>query len=166
MEHMANRVSWTVVVLLSVSLVVTAGVAAADPPEEKGGWEAGSAYNQLYQVSELETFRAQVVKVMEVTPMPGMSPGVALQVEEDEGEAVEVHVCPNWYMDAGSIGLRRGDKVKIRGVWAEIEGRDVFMAAKIKKGDYFVLKVRLTKDGTPFWTMSPEQLAMEKQDTN
>jgi hypothetical protein len=40
------------------------------------------------------------------------------------------------------------------------------MASKIKKGDYFVLKVRLTKDGTPFWTMSPEQLAKEKQDKN
>jgi hypothetical protein len=36
------------------------------------------------------------------------------------------------------------------------------MASKIKMGDYFSLKVRLTKDGTPFWTMSPEQLAKER----
>jgi hypothetical protein len=37
------------------------------------------------------------------------------------------------------------------------------MASKIKKGDYFVLKVRLTKDGKPFWTMSPEELEQEKK---
>jgi hypothetical protein len=101
---------------------------------------------------------------MEAAPMAGMLPAVVLQVKESEGETVDVHVCPSWYIEPGSVGLKRGDKVKIRGVWAEIGGHDVFMASKIKKGDYFVLKVRLTKDGTPFWTMSPEQLAKEKQD--
>jgi hypothetical protein len=40
------------------------------------------------------------------------------------------------------------------------------MASKIKKDpNTEIIKVRLTKDGTPFWTMTPEQLAMEmKQD--
>ena len=52
--------------------------------------------------------------------------------------------------------------MKVKGVWAEVQGKDVFMASKVKKGDYFELKVRLTKDGTPFWTMSPEELARER----
>jgi len=30
------------------------------------------------------------------------------------------------------------------------------MASKVKKGDFFEFKVRVTSDGTPFWTMSPE----------
>lgn len=136
---------------------------AAEKPKDMGGWELGSPYNNLYKASELDSFRAEVVKVMEVVPMSGMAPGVALQVKESEDEVVEVQVCPSWYIEPGNIGLKRGDKVKIRGVWAEIGGRDVFLASKIKKGDYFSLKVRLTKDGTPFWTMSPEQLAREKQ---
>ena len=46
--------------------------------------------------------------------------------------------------------------------WAEIDGKDVFMASKIKKGDFFDLKVRLTKNGKPFWTMDPEELARER----
>jgi hypothetical protein len=36
------------------------------------------------------------------------------------------------------------------------------MASKIKKDpDIEIIKVRLTKDGTPFWTMTPQQLAKE-----
>ena len=48
--------------------------------------------------------------------------------------------------------------------WAEINGKDVFIASKIKKDpDIEIIKVRLTKDGTPFWTMTSEQLAMEME---
>jgi hypothetical protein len=158
-----RKVIW--LLIFSVFMTSTA-VLAAGPPKEMGGWEPGSPYNKLYNAVELDSFRGEVVKVMEVVPMAGMLPAVVLKVKESEGETVDVHVCPSWYIEPGSVGLKRGDKVKIRGVWAEIDGHDVFMASKIKKGDYFVLKVRLTKDGTPFWTMSPEQLAKEKQDKN
>ena len=51
--------------------------------------------------------------------------------------------------------------MKVKGTWVEIDGEDVIMAAKIKKGEYFQFKVRLTSDGTPFWTMDPEQLSRE-----
>jgi hypothetical protein len=156
-----KKVIW---LLIFSGIMASTAAVAAGPPKEMGGWEPGSPYNKLYKAAELDSFKAEVVKVMEVVPMTGMSPGVALKVKEAGGEAVDVQVCPSWYIEPGSVGLKRGDKVKIRGVWAEIDGRDVFMASKIKKGDYFVLKVRLTKDGTPFWTMSPEQLAKEKQD--
>jgi len=64
---------------------------------------------------------------------------------------------------AADTGIRKGDELKIRGAWAEVGGKDVFLAAKIKKGEHFNLKVRLTKDGTPFWTMTPEQQAQEKE---
>ncbi len=58
--------------------------------------------------------------------------------------------------------LKKNDRVKLKGVWAEINGKDVFMASKIKKDPNFeIIKVRLTKDGTPYWTMSAEQLAKE-----
>ncbi|MFZ0612500.1 MAG: hypothetical protein WAM73_09700 [Desulfobacterales bacterium] len=151
-------------ILMAFGLAATAAVAAGTP-KEMGGWELGSPYNKHYKASELDSLRAEVVKVAEVVPMAGMAPGVALQVKESGDEVVEVQVCPSWYIEPGNIGLKRGDKVKIRGVWAEIDGRDVFLVSKIKKGDYFTLKVRLTKDGTPFWTMSPEELAKEKQAT-
>ena len=142
--------------------VFTAAAGFAADANRQDGWQPGSAYNKMYDASELDAFKATVVKVTEVVPMPGMSAGVAIIVKEaPEEEPIEVHVCPTWYMDKGGVGLKRGDRVKIRGVWAEIDGKDVFLASKIKKGDYFVLKVRLTKDGKPFWSMSQEELEQE-----
>ena len=127
-----------------------------------GGWEKDSAYNQRYNAAEMDQIRGVVESIEEITPLPGMKPGIGLIVRESKSDTIAVHLCPSWFAQAGEIGLRRGDKVKIKGVWAEIDGRDVFMASKIKKGDYFEFKVRLTKDGTPFWTMTPEELAKEK----
>lgn len=130
-------------------------------PEDLGGWGEDSPYNKLYKPSELDKFRCTVEKVIEVVPMEGMSPAIALIADEGDGEEFMIHVGPKWFL-GDSIGIRRGDRIKIRGSWAEINGKDVFMAAKIKRGDYFVLKVRLTANGKPFWTMSPEELARER----
>ena len=144
---------------------LSTAVAGAGSAKNMGGWEPGGAYDSHYDATELDYFRANIVKVKTKEPMPGMSPGIVLDVRESKDEEViQVHVCPIWYMDVKGLGLRRGDRVKIKGVWAEINGNDVFMASKIKRGDHFVLKVRLTSDGTPFWSMSPERLAKEKAD--
>jgi len=132
---------------------------------DMGGWEAGSEYNQLYDAAELDSFKALVVRVKEITPMPGMTPGVALEVREGkkgDGELVLVHLCPTWFAGPKNIGFKKGEQVKLKGVWAEIDGKDVFLASKVKKGEYFELKVRLTKNGKPFWTMTPEELANER----
>ncbi|MCP4692506.1 MAG: hypothetical protein GY859_30965 [Desulfobacterales bacterium] len=140
-----------------------AGVATAGDKKDMGGWEKDSPYNQLYDASERDSFKGRVVAVKEVVPMPGMSPAVALVVKESETDSILVHVCPVWWADSRSIGVKKGDKVKVKGVWAEIDGEDVFMASKVKRGDYFEFKVRLTKNGLPFWAMTPEELEKEKK---
>jgi len=140
-------------------LLITVPCLAED--KEMGGWDENGAYNRLYQASELDRLKCRVKNVIEVVPMKGMSPGVALIVDDGEGEDIMVHVGPKWFL-GDLIGIQRGEKVKIRGSWAEIDGKDVFIASKIKKGDFFSLKVRLTKNGKPFWTMTPEELAKER----
>lgn len=156
-------------ILIHFTLVSAAGSmfdasGFATETQNMGGWEIDSPYNRLYNPSEMDRIKGTVDKVVEVVPMAGMSPGVAVVVKESKTESIMVHICPAWYIDANSTGLKKGDEVKIRGVWAEIGGEYVFMASKIKKGDYFDLKVRLTKNGKPFWTMSPEEQAREKAD--
>lgn len=136
-------------------------VSSSAPAKDMGGWEEEGAYNQLYTASELDKLKGYVQKVTTVVPMKGMSPGVAVIIKDGDGEKVMVHVGPKWFL-GDSIGIKRGEKIKVKGSWAEIDGKDVFMASKIKKGDYFVLKVRLTKNGKPFWTMTPEELARER----
>ena len=149
----------TTLVLISLAFGFS-NLQAEDKPDLQG-WETDSPYNQLYDVREYEKIRAWVVRVKEVVPMPGMSPATALDVRDGD-EVFEVHLCPTWYRKPSEIRLKKGDRVKIRGAWAEVNGKEVFMASKVKQDpDTTIIKVRLSKDGTPFWTMPPEQLAME-----
>lgn len=125
------------------------------------GWEINSEYNSLYNSKELDRIKGVITKFVEVTPMEGMAPGTALYLDEGDGEKILVHLCPAAYAEADKTGLRKGVETKIRGSWAVIGDQDVFIASKAKQGEHFEFKVRLTSDGTPFWTMSPEQLAKE-----
>ena len=152
------------------ALILAAGICVAGfgsvlatDRQDMGGWEAGSPYNKLYNPAEMDAFKGSVVAIKEVIPMTGMSPGLALQIRESKTETTWVHLCPLWFTNSKGIRIKKGDRVKVNGAWAEINGKDVFMAAKVKRGNYS-FKVRMTKDGTPFWTLTPAQLEKERQD--
>lgn len=144
-------------------LICATSVLAADK-KDMGGWGIDDAYNKMYNAGDVEKMKVVVTDIKEVVPMPGMSPGVALIVREgDDEEEMLVHLCPVWYKKANRTGIRKGDKLKLRGYFTEIDGKEVIMAAKIKfNGKAF--KVRLSSDGTPFWTMTPAQLQKELSD--
>ena len=161
MNQRLNRKMAVMIALVVLGMWCT-GTSVAGEKEDMGGWEKDSPYNKFYNAAERDNFKATVVDIKEVVPMPGMSPGWALVVRESKSEDILVHLCPTWFVDRKGIGLKKGDRVKVRGVWAEINGKDVFLASKVKKGNFFSFKVRLTKDGTPFWTMSPAKLAKER----
>ena len=154
LNHMAYAV-------IALAILICSGSAWAADAADMKGWGVGDPYNRLYNPKELEKLKARVVKLAETVPMPGMSPAVVLEVREGS-QTVTVHLCPSWFAKPSETGLKPGDDVVIRGSWAEINGKDVFLASKVKKGESQEFKVRLTKDGTPFWTMTPEQLARER----
>jgi hypothetical protein len=90
-----------------------------------------------------------------------MAPGVGLLVQSPEDGSVTVHLGPRSFINVNNIWDLKGARVKVRGVWAQLAGENVFMAYKVKSGKR-VLKVRRTRDGTPYWTMTPEELAKER----
>ena len=148
------------VILIFAANFMVANAEDVDPKLMKG-WEAGSEYNRHYDFRESEKMRVWFIRAKEVVPMPGMSPATVIEVQEGS-DIIEVHLCPTWYRKPSEIMLKKNERIKIKGAWAEINGKDVFMASKIKKDPNFeIIKVRLTKDGTPFWTMSPERRAWE-----
>lgn len=151
------------VACLTIVLLLMVTFASADQNAGIKGWEMGSAYNALYKPNELDKFRATIVDIVEVTPLAGMAPGIGLKVkEDDDDDVILIHLCPSAFIDRKSTGLKIGQRYKFRGSWAEIDDEDIFMASKIKNDINFVLKVRLTSNGKPFWTMSDEELARER----
>ncbi|MFT5726340.1 MAG: hypothetical protein ACI8PB_000461 [Desulforhopalus sp.] len=158
---MKNRLG---ILLLAVScLVVTASVPTNSIAQGSySGWEKDSPYNKLYNYKERDSLKGKLLKFKKLTPLTGMAPATSIILKEGD-EKITVHLCPWDYASPKETGLRKGVKTKIKGVWAVIDGKDVFMAAKAKQGDNFEFKVRLTKDGTPFWTMSAEEIASENQ---
>jgi hypothetical protein len=150
--------AFTVIFLLLFANIQTA---FANDQKDLQGWEAGSKYNTLYNARELDKIKGKITKFIEITPLPGMATGTAFLLDEGDGEPITVHLCPAAFATAKATGLRKGVVSKLKGSWAVIEDQDVFLASKVKQGEHFEYKVRLTKDGTPFWTLSPEEIAKE-----
>jgi hypothetical protein len=116
----------------SLSLIFGIGSVQAEEKQDMQGWGIDDPYNQHYDVREFERIRGWFVRVKEVVPMPGMSPATVMEVRE--GAYIhEVHLCPTWYRKPSEIRLKKNERIKIKGVWAEINGKDIFMASKVKK---------------------------------
>lgn len=161
-----QRLAWGVAFVVTVTFVlffVGKTGALAQSKGELAGWEKDGAYNRHYDVSEFDEFKGHVEDIMEITPMSGMAPGIGLKVKDQDGDMVIVHLGPKSFVKVEAISLKKGDRVKVKGAWAQIEGKDVFMASKVKKSENVELKVRRTKDGMPFWAMTPEELAKERE---
>ncbi len=154
----SNRHPFTIIILLLAVFSLSTQLTMA---EDIKGWEIDSKYNSYYNYKERDSLKGILKKFKKVTPLPGMATGTALILEEGD-EDILVHLCPQSFADAKATGLRRGVKTKVKGSWAFINDQDIFMAAKAKQGEHFEFKVRLTKDGTPFWTMTPDELARER----
>lgn len=158
-------------VVAIVSMLAAAGLLLLSSPparaqEPHKGWETGSPYDKLYIPADREKFKGTVEKLVDVTPLPGMAPGVGFVATVDEtGERVMVHAGPAAFIAkrAEFDILKPGAKGKIYGVHAEVEGKEVFLLNKIVVGDR-QLKVRRTSTGMAWWNLSPEELAREEAD--
>ncbi|WP_415713739.1 hypothetical protein [Maridesulfovibrio sp.] len=127
------------------------------------GWEKGSEYDSLYDNTDRDVFKGTLLKIKYITPMDGMAEGVAVLVKDKEdGEEVLVHLGPKDFVEPRIKDLRPGSRVKVYGVLVEIDGEYEYMCAKLKAGEERKYKFRLTKDGTPFWALSSEDLKKEE----
>ncbi|BHH83951.1 hypothetical protein [Desulforhopalus sp. 52FAK] len=152
-------ITLTAILVLSFFITTSTICFAA---ETYKGWEKDSNYNALYNHKERDSLKGKLLKFKKITPLKGMDTGTAFILLEGD-EEILVHLCPWDYANPKETGLRKGVKTKIKGAWAVIDDEDVFIAAKAKQGEDYEFKVRLTKDGTPFWTMSDEELAKEAE---
>ena len=157
---LSNRFPLAIIIVLFT--VFSVSIQASKAGDIKG-WESNSKYNSYYNYKERDSLKGILTKFKTVTPLPGMVAGTAFLLKEGD-EDILVHLCPQSFADAKETGLRKGAKTKVKGSWAYINDQDVFIASKVKQGEHFEFKVRLTKNGTPFWTMTADELAKERAD--
>ena len=149
---------------LTFALVISVfGLIIAYSEGKRGleGWEKESAYNNLYDLDQKDKLKGVVMDIINLTPLPGMAPGVGLIVQSSRDGTVTVHLGPRSFVNLNYLWNMKGADVKVRGVWAAIDNEKVFIAYKVKSKSH-VLKLRRTRDGTPHWTMSPEELTKER----
>lgn len=159
-----NRFFRTLSLAACAALCLAAVAMAAQGKPDVTGWEKGSAYDKFYDAKEADAFKGRVEDIIEITPMPGMAKGVGIVVRDKKDNKSEtVHLGPKDFVDLAAIGLKKGDSVKVTGVWATIGGKEVVIASKVKKDETMSLKVRRTRDGMPWWSMSEDELAKEKK---
>ncbi|MBI5442802.1 MAG: DNA-binding protein [Deltaproteobacteria bacterium] len=114
-----------------------------------GGWGAEEPFCRLYDPNRLETLRGEVLRVQRVTPLNGMSLGIALLLADGK-KTIPVHLGPLWSLDHQEIRIAPSDKVEVRGSRVLLRGRPAILAALVIKGER-VLRLR-DEDGLPVWS--------------
>jgi len=137
--------------LLALIMAIVAAVAVAGPWKGyrgSGGWGTDTPYNRLYNPSQMETLSGTVTAIEKTIPMKRMDYGVALIVKTEK-ETIPVHVGPSWFAERLDKPFAVGDKVEIKGVRSNYQGKAFIMAAEIKRGEE-ILVLRDAR-GIPVW---------------
>lgn len=140
-------------VLALVVLVLAALPARAFFAGPMPGWEKGGTYDAYYDAAKMETLKGVLNEYVSIRPLSGMAEGLGLNMTTRDGEKVAVHLGPQQYLDFLPEVIVSGDRIKVKGAFADIKGKRVFMASKIRKGEVFELKLRSTRTGSPYWSM-------------
>lgn len=115
------------------------------------GWNScrgagrGAAYGAMYDPAKAETLSGEVVSLEKIGRM-GRGVGFLLNTGK---ETLTIHLGPEWYIEQQNPKISAGDSVEVKGVRTVRWGKDVFVAAEIKKGGE-ILRLR-DENGFPVW---------------
>jgi sporulation protein YlmC with PRC-barrel domain len=114
-----------------------------------GGWGVDTPYGRLYDPAKEQTISGQVVSRENSAPMAGMTPGMQMLVQTDDGQNTRVQVGPVWYLERQDLDMKENTHVQVLGARAEIDGQPVLLAREVQL-DGQVLTLR-DAQGIPMW---------------
>lgn len=113
-----------------------------------------SEYQQKFDNTQMKTFKGEVVALDE-RALDGEGQGRIITLRTEDGERVNVHLAPNWFLDNQRLRVNEGDRIEIRA--AQARGEDYYMAISItKNGETLRLRDNM---GNPYWTCAPAGMA-------
>jgi sporulation protein YlmC with PRC-barrel domain len=124
-----------------------------------GGWGVDTPYGRLYDPAKEQTISGQVMSIETSAPMPGMTPGMQMLVQTDDGKSTRVQVGPAWYLERQDLDVKETTRVQVTGARAEIDGQPVLMAREVQfDGQIIMLR---DAQGMPMWSSLRRAAAKE-----
>lgn len=136
----------TLATVLTSALLLAAGTALAQPPEE---WAPRGRWGQLYDPRSTVTINGEVIK-MEKMFRGRRGAGIHATVASGQ-HLFEVFLGPDWYLSQQRPRITVGDQVQVVGSRQLVDGRPAVMAAEVRRGDR-VLRLRDVRTGIPLWS--------------
>lgn len=142
--------SATILVLLFTSLVSAADNGADINWRGSGGWGVGLPYAAQFDPTSLRQLSGEVVAVNKITPVHGMTEGIAITVRT-HNETVIVHLGPLWFLERqDALRFIPGDSLGVTGSQTTVQGEKVLIATAItRKGKQLLLR---DTQGIPLWS--------------
>ncbi|HET7291671.1 MAG TPA: DNA-binding protein [Vicinamibacteria bacterium] len=117
-----------------------------------GSGQPGAGSGAQYDPGTVTTLRGTVADVSVVASRGGRMGGVHLSLRSGEAEQQAV-LGPSWFLESEGLRLAKGDDIEITGSLVDADGKDLLIAAQVKKGEK---SVRLRDEqGIPAWAGGP-----------
>lgn len=142
----------------SLSLLATSSAQANDccphhcgmkgtPPAQQG--PGGPRERPRYDPDTVTTLRGTVDAVTVQPARGGRAGGMHLALKTD-GQTMDVHLGPTWFLQHEGIELAKADAIEVTGSVIDLEGATFLVARELKKGPK---AVRLRDEqGIPAWS--------------
>lgn len=123
------------------------GCPMASQPEARPATErTGTA--PVYDPDTVTTLRGTASGVTVVPARGGRMGGVHITLSS-EGQAMDVHLGPSWFLDREGVSVSKGDAVEVDGSVIDLNGETFLIARELRTGNK-VVKLR-DELGVPAW---------------
>ncbi|AIE88171.1 hypothetical protein OP10G_4803 [Fimbriimonas ginsengisoli Gsoil 348] len=117
-----------------------------------GGYGWDSPYNKLYNRNRQVMFTGKVTGKLKAPPMTGMAEGVSLLVKTPKSGTIQVEVGPSWFVASQVAKINVGDKVRVIGSRATVNGDSVVLARQIVNTKTTRVLTLRDMNGAPYWS--------------
>ncbi len=116
------------------------------PGGPRGG---GPGQAPMYDPDTVTTLRGTANAVTVVAARGGRMGGTHVTLGSD-GQTLDVHLGPTWFLQREGIEIAKGDSIEVTGSIIDSDGSSFLVARELKKGQK-VLKLR-DEQGVPAWS--------------
>jgi hypothetical protein len=143
-----KTILFSITYLISLSLLTAGAPLEADPAVQPLSGSYGQRSQQLYQHGKASQIEGKILS-MDTLSVDGEEPGVRLRVDIGNGEQMDVHLGPRWFLNQQSVNLTEGEPVGIVGMTIRLDDHPAMVAREVLQGNRRI-PLR-TPAGAPLW---------------